>query len=432
MKRNFVICKLFLVTLITSSLLAQAPVRWSGLKEVNRPIEPSSERLLAIVGATLIDGHGGPPVEDSVVLIRGSEIIAVGPHSTTSIPSGAKQFDAAGRYLLPGFFDSHFHFGQNIGPRLPAVLLAGGVTSFRDPGRPLEVYSFLHETARSMPRAFLTGNHLDQEPPEFPRNAIILSTPNEVRSTVNRFVDAGASGIKVYYRLPLNLIRTACEAADRRAVPVMAHLEVVRADDAIRAGLDGIEHVSSLGTSLATPEHARAYEEEVATAKANRIREWYRLWSPMDFAHNPRLQPLLDLMLAEQVYFSPTLRPYEIKTGDRNATPERVAGFEKMVEFVGIAHRAGVPMTVASHGRPPEAYAREMELLVQAGLSPMDVIVAATRNGARYFGAQDRLGSIEPGKLADLVLLPENPLENISAVRSVERVMLNGNWIAGE
>ena len=157
-----------------------------------------------------------------------------------------------------------------------------------------------------------------------------------------------------------------------------------------------------------------------------------RLWSPLDFVHNPRLQPLLDLMLAEKVYFSPTLRPYEIETGDRNAAPERVAGFEKMVEFVGIAHRAGIPIAVASHGTPPGAYAREMELLVQAGLSPMDVIVAATRNGARYFGAQDRLGSIEAGKLADLVLLPENPLENISAVRSVERVMLNGNWIAGE
>ena len=110
---------------MTSSLLAQAPVRWSGLKEVNRPTEPSSERVFAIVGATLIDGHGGPPVEDSAVVIRGSEIITVGPHSTTSIPSDAKQFDAAGRFLLPGFFDSHFHFGQNIGPPLPAVSPGG-------------------------------------------------------------------------------------------------------------------------------------------------------------------------------------------------------------------------------------------------------------------------------------------------------------------
>ncbi len=415
---------------MSPAVYADAPVRWIGLEEVNPPAQPLSDQVLAIVGATLIDGRGGPPVPDSVVVIRGAEIVSVGPRSAVLVPSDAVRFDAAGRYLLPGFFDSHFHFGRNIGPEWPAMALAGGVTSFRDPGRPLEVYSFLHETARTMPRGFLTGNHLDQEPPEYPHNAIVLNTPYEVRSTVDRFVDAGASGIKVYYRLSLDLIRAACEAAHRWDVPVMAHLEVVRADDAIRAGLDGIEHVSSLTTTLAAPEDAEQYESALRTEKANRLRGWYQLWNKFDLDANPRLQPLLDLMLAEQTYFSPTLVPYEVRAGDRDATPERVAGFEKMVEFVGIAHRAGVPITVASHGRPPEAYAREMELLVDAGLAPMDVIVAATNNGSHFYGAQDRLGTIEPDKLADLVLLEEDPLNNISAARKVDRVMLNGSWVA--
>lgn len=430
MHPSTVIRALVLTALLSSLAIAQAPERWSGLKEVNPPAEPSRQRTLSIMGATLIDGLGGPPVADSVVVVQGSEIIAAGPRAKTTVPAGAEQFDASGLYLTPGLFDSHFHFGRNIGPQMPARLLAGGVTSFRDPGRPLEVYSFLHETGRSMPRAFLTGNHLDRDPPENPHNAIVLDSAEEVRATVHRFVDAGASGIKIYYRLPLELIHVACSAADRRAVPVMAHLELVRADDAIRAGLDGIEHVSSLTTSLAAPVEARAYEEKVASARANQIREWYRLWKPLDFARNPRLQPLLDLMLAEGIYFTPTLRPYEIRADGPNATPDRVAGFKKMLEFVGIAHRAGIALAVSSHGSPPEeAYRREMELLVEAGLSPMDVIVAATRDGARYFGAQDRLGVVAPGKLADLVLFADNPAADISAVSSVERVMLNGNWI---
>ena len=432
MKLSTALHGLALASVMSPLWCADAPVRWAGLKEVNSPAQPTTDQMLAIVGATLIDGRGGLPVKDSVVVIRGAQIVSAGPSSTVSVPAGAAEFDATGRYLLPGYFDSHFHFGSNIGPEWPAMVLAGGVTSFRDPGRPLEVYSFLHETARTMPRGFLTGNHLDQSPPEYPHNAIVLNTPGEARSTVNRFVDAGASGIKVYYRLSLDLIRAACEAADRREVPVMAHLEVVRADAAIRAGVDGIEHVSSLTTTLASDESAEAYEELLKSRRANRLRGWYKLWNRFDFAANPRLEPLLELMLAEQTYFSPTLVPYEVQPEDRGATPERVAGFGKMVKFVGIAHRAGVPITVASHGKPPEAYWREMELLIEAGLRPMDVIVAATNNGAHFFGAQDRLGTIERGKLADLVLLDEDPIEDIRAVRSVDRVMLNGRWIESQ
>ena len=98
------------------------------------------------------------------------------------------------------------------------------------------------------------------------------------------------------------------------------------------------------------------------------------------------------------------------------------------------AHRAGARIVVGSHTWAPYgegfAYAREMELLVKAGMSNAEVIVAATMENARYFQVEDRLGSIEAGKLADLILLREDPLENIRAIRSIERVMLNGVWIS--
>jgi imidazolonepropionase-like amidohydrolase len=100
-----------------------------------------------------------------------------------------------------------------------------------------------------------------------------------------------------------------------------------------------------------------------------------------------------------------------------------------MMKFVGICHRAGAPIVVGSHGEPPNAYCRELELLVDCGLTPMEAILAGTKNGAEFLGAQDRLGAVAPGRLADLILVDGDPLVNISAMRQVRRVMLNGLWV---
>jgi imidazolonepropionase-like amidohydrolase len=105
-----------------------------------------------------------------------------------------------------------------------------------------------------------------------------------------------------------------------------------------------------------------------------------------------------------------------------------------MMKFVGLAKKAGASVVVGSHSSVPHAergwaYQREMELLVESGLTPMEAIVAATTEQARYFRITERLGSIEAGKLADLILIEGNPLQDIRAMRKVKRVMLNGNWV---
>ncbi|MBI1354146.1 MAG: amidohydrolase family protein [Acidobacteria bacterium] len=407
---------------------AEPPARWSGLREVNPPAEPSGEAVTAIVGATLIDGRGGEPLGDSVVVVRGARIVAVGPRASTPIPAGAERVEARGLHLLPGQFDTHFHSGETNGPTMTAALLDAGVTSFRDPGHP-DTYGHLLETSEPRPRAFLTGKHLDQPPPAYPDNSILLQTADQTRATVDRLIDEGASAIKVYFRLPVDLIREAAERAHRRGVPVTAHLELVRADAAIRAGLDGIEHVTSLGTVLATPEDAETFERGVDAANEYRRDGRYWLWSRLELENNPRVQPLLDLMVERGTYLTPTLYTFEVREGDKDATPEKIAGFRKMVELVGVAYRAGVPILACSHGRPPEANWRDIELIVQAGVPPLEALRGATDYASRFFGAQDRLGTIEAGKLADLVLLGEDPTRDIGAVRSVRRVMLNGRWV---
>ena len=138
-----------------------------------------------------------------------------------------------------------------------------------------------------------------------------------VGATLIRFIDEGASVIKVYYRLPLELIGVACQAAHRRGVPVTAHLELVNADDAIRAGLDGVEHVTSFGTALAEPDEAERFRKAVSEDNEARRKARYELWSRLDLRTSARVRPLLDLIVKRKVFVSPTLAVFEKRRGDR-------------------------------------------------------------------------------------------------------------------
>src|SRR6185436_9334208 len=149
---------------------------------------------------------------------------------------------------------------------------------------------------------------------------------------------------------------------------------------------------------------------------------------------SPRVRPLVDLIVKRKVVLSPTLAVFERRRGDRDITEVEARGFENMIEFVRLCHRAGARIVVGSHSTVPKAepggaYQREMELLAECGLTPMEVVSAATRNNADFFRVSSRLGTIEPGKLADLVLIDGDPVKEIQALRRVERVMLNGRWI---
>src|SRR6185369_6201424 len=130
---------------------------------------------------------------------------------------------------------------------------------------------------------------------------------------------------------------------------------------------------------------------------------------------------------------SPTLAVFERQPGDKDTTEMHLHAFKQMEAFVGQAFRAGAHVVVGSHSDVPHAkrgwaYQRELELLVESGLTPMQAIVAGTLENARYFHAADRLGSIEAGKLADLVLVEGDPSKDISKMRRIKRVMLNGVW----
>jgi imidazolonepropionase-like amidohydrolase len=431
--------KTFLSTLFIVVLCAAAnaqprdPMK-TPLREMNQVAQPAATSVIAIVGATLIDGTGGPIIMDSAVIIRGDRIVAVGKRNEVKVPAGAEVVDANGLTLVPGLIDSHFHIDGD--DPLPALYLSHGVTSVRDPGQWTEAYDIARKGPAPVPRLFLCGPHLDSPPPAYPTDSYIVRDADETRLAVNRFVDEGASAIKVYFRLPLGLMKVAIETAHARGVPVMGHLEIVDARDAIRAGIDGIEHATSFGTALLPLRDAEKYRQSVLADNNARREGRYQVWNAIKL-NTPQADALFKLIVDRGVVVSPTLAVFERQRGDKDTTDVHVHGFQQMEAFVGLANKAGAKIVVGSHSDVPHAkrgwaYQRELELLVASGLTPMQALVAGTMNNARYFHIADRLGSIETGKVADLVLVEGDPLQNISNMRRIKRVMLNGVWQRAE
>jgi hypothetical protein len=198
--------------------------------------------------------------------------------------------------------------------------------------------------------------------------------------------------------------------------------------------LDGVEHVTSFGTALAEPDDAERFRNAVTADNEARHKARYDLWSRLDLRTSPRVQPLLDLIVSRKIFLSPTLAVFEKRRRDEGVKDVEARGYQNMLEFVRLCHRAGARIVVGSHSSVPKAergwaYQRELELLQECGLSPIETITAATRNNAEFFRASARLGTIEPGKLADLVLLDGDPLHDTQAIRRVAQVMSNGRWI---
>lgn len=402
------------------------------LRELDRPAAPEPGTT-AVLGAALIDGTGAPPVPDSVVLVRGDRITAVGTRATLRVPVGARVVEAAGGTLLPGLLDAHFHLDEDY--PLPGMFLQRGVTSVRDPGEWIEAYEPVRRGREAVPRFFLTGPHLDSAPPAYPEDALICRDAEETRLAVARLAESGASAIKVYFRLPLTLVREACREAHRRGLPVTSHLEIVDARDAIRAGVDGVEHVTSFGTALLPPREAEAYRQSVLADNNARREGRYRVWSQVD-PDGARAGEVASLVAARGTFVSPTLAVFERRAGDRATTDVHVRAFRSMLRFVGRIRRAGGRVVVGSHSHAPHAergaaYFRELELLVEAGLSPMEALVAATSENARFFRVQERLGTVAAGRLADLLLVDGDPLHDLAALQRVRRVMLGGRWVRG-
>jgi len=424
MKRLLILLLVFIF--LASALFAQKPIIPLNAAEL-----PRGTGTIAIVDVNLIDGNGGQAIKNASVIVKGDRIIAAGPSKSIQIPQGAEIIQGKGMSLLPGLIDSHFHIDG--AEDLPSIFLQNGITSIRDPGLWIEVYDQVRKSGKYNPRLFLSGPHLDGSPPAYPNDAYVVRDEAEAVRQVNEVADQGSTVIKIYFRTPPGMIKAITDAAHKRGIPVTGHLEITEAKHAIEAGLDGIEHITSFGLSLTPKREAEKYRQGMLADNNYRKQGRYVSWASIDL-NSPAADSLTRFLVRKGTFVSPTLAVFEYQTGAGTVDSIKLKGFDKMMKLTAKLQKEGVNIVVGSHSMVPYAdkgwaYQREMELFVESGISNAAVIHAATMENARFFRIDNQLGSIEKGKLADLILVKGNPLENIKVMRNIEKVMINGVFV---
>ena len=397
--------------------------------------------ITAIVGATLIDGTGAEPIRDAVVLVEGNTIAAVGPRSSVDIPAETDIVEAEGRYLLPGLIDAHVHvsapefttmppkgdptaYATTISVRNLRSALQAGVTTVRDVCGPrinLALRSAQRRGQLVAPRIYtagmgicMTGGHGWN----FAGAAHEVDGPDAIRHAVRVEHKAGADLIKLLSshrtdrpEFLLEEIEAGVDEAHRLGLPIAIHAaNFASTDMAARAGVDTIEHGSFLS------------EETVDLMAAKGIVLVPTLWVKHDLA-------------ARLTEYKQT--PEKFPWGDATDLEESAAWFrrcvEQLPETMRLAQKRGVTLAAGTDfvlgDQPWCLLPEEIEYLVKLGLSPMEAIVAATHGGAVALGMAGRLGTIEAGKWADLILVDRDPFNDVSALKSVSWVMQDGKVI---
>jgi imidazolonepropionase-like amidohydrolase len=412
------------------------------LAELAARFSPKRPGELAIVGATLIDGTGAPPVDNAVVVVAGDRITACGPAARVSIPPGAQVIKAQGLALLPGLWDMHAHFTQvEWGP----VYLAAGVTTARDCANEFEFITAARDaiaTGRGLGPHLLAAGVIDGEGPRT-IGVEIATTPEQALARVGRYADAGFAQIKIYSSLEPKLVRTIAQEAHRRGLTVTGHVpEGMELERAIADGMDQVSHIPTIAHALRAP--------EPATKKS--MFDFARTAQAID-VNSERAKEIIRLVKVSKTVVDPTVALYELmfhdaahvaEPGIAKVAPELAGSlrsmgvpafmekttdplFRKYLGVLGALHKAGVPIVAGTdQAVPGHSLHRELELYVEAGLTPMEAIQAATIVPAKAMMLDRRVGTIEVGKRADLILVAGRPDRKISDIRQVKTVVVAG------
>jgi imidazolonepropionase-like amidohydrolase len=427
---------LTLVALLVISLFSCSPNQT--FASIQSDLEKIDAKGLVILeGASLIDGTGSPPRNDSVVVIKDKRILTVTDKgSYTTYPKDSEIVNLTGRFLIPGLFDMHAHvagvldssYNQTISENTLKALLDNGITTIRNPGGPTKESVALRDAVAAGqikgPQIFTAGRLINGLP--FPTRFVetIANTEAEVREEVKRQADADVDYVKLYVGLYPNLVKTAIDEAHNQGIKVIGHLYLTSWTDAANLGIDALTHGVPVSPFLLSEDKREIFIEN------GRGPFDHFLWLNLVDLNSTKINEMINALVKNKIPVDPTLSIYEAMLKD---DPQNQHLWSKVLQLTKILYDHGVTIMsgtdIPNFGLIPGiSLHHELELLVKAGINPLNVIKIATSNGADALGILDDVGTIEAGKQADMIILNANPIINIRNIGAIEGVIEDGQF----
>jgi len=388
--------------------------RIGDLENLTRQMPLLKSGTYAMVGATIVDGTGRQAIADGVVVVRDGRIADVGSRDTITVPADVPTVAVAGKTIVPGLWDMHTHVTQI---EWAPVYLAAGVTTVRDMGNELEFVTALRDaidSGRALgPRLLLAGLVDGGGPDAF--GVVYAATAEEAKQVVATYHDAGFQQIKIYTLVTPPIVAAICAEAHRFGMTVTGHVpNGMTIEQAAAAGMDQIAHLAIRGDAgsddvAKTIQFLKAHKTVIDPTQS-----WNELLGHAAGTPISAFQPAVTKIPAplNRVFSNAGAAGIDAATARTR--------LERGLRIVKALHDAGVPVVVGTdEGIPGHSVHREIELYVEAGLTPMEALQAATIVPARAMKLDGEAGTLERGKRADMVVLNANPLESIRNIRAV-------------
>lgn len=418
--------------------------------ELARSLTRQPAAVLAITNARLFDAETGQSNAGSTVLIDGNRITAVGKDGTVTIPANAERIDAHGKALLPGLWDMHVHIGPNEG----LMHIAAGVTSVRDLANDHEslqaILRAINAGEEIGPRIVTTG-FIDGRGPYAGPTKVFADTEAESRAAIDNYAKLGYEGIKIYSSIKPELVPALIEQAHARGLRLSGHVPAfMTAQQFVEAGADELQHINFVFLNFFFDEVKDTRTPARFVAVAERA-------GSLDL-NSDRVRSFVSTLRTRGVVVDPTVSIFEGLFTDRPGTMalgyapvadrlppqvrrELLAGglavpegkdqayrqsSQALLRMIKLLYDNGVTLVAGTDSMPGFTLHRELELYVAAGIPAREVLRIATLGAARVTGRDKELGTIAPGKLADLILVDGDPALRISDIRRTSLVLKDG------
>ena len=407
----------------------------------NQMLTKNNAGVIILEGATVVDGTGDLPKPNTTIVINESRIAYLSSDTANNYDlnfSAAKNvINLTGKYIIPGLFDMHAHvanvrknsYNQNESEYMLRMLLTHGVTTIRNPGGPTEQSVALRENVSEGkivgPQIFTAGQLLNTPQIPVPFVERQVQTEQDVRQEVRTQAAVGVDYVKLYVGLTPELVQAAINEAHSNGIKVIGHLYLTSWTDAANLGIDALTHGVPVSPFLLS----EANQQRFLEAGDHPFNHF--LWLDLVDLNGDEIREMINALVNNNIPVDPTLDIYEAMVKEE---PQNQYLWPKVLQLTKMLYENGVTLLSGSDIPnfelvPGVSLHHELEILVEAGIPSLEVIKIATRNGAQALGIEEDVGTIEPGKQADMIVLSDNPVEEINNTKKIEAVINNGQLI---